>query len=66
MANHGPNTGGSQWFVCDDCSRLPGDYPLFGKVTQGLDVVDRIMALGVADGPPSKPVAITKVAITEA
>jgi cyclophilin family peptidyl-prolyl cis-trans isomerase len=38
---------------------------MFGKVTAGLDVVDRIMALGVADGPPSKPIAITKVAITE-
>jgi peptidylprolyl isomerase len=65
MANHGADTGGSQWFVCADCSTLPGDYPMFGKVTAGLDVVDRIMALGVADGPPSKPIAITKVAITE-
>jgi cyclophilin family peptidyl-prolyl cis-trans isomerase len=65
MANHGADTGGSQWFVCDDCGTLPGDYPLFGQVTEGLDVVDKIMALGVADGPPSKPIAITKVTITE-
>jgi cyclophilin family peptidyl-prolyl cis-trans isomerase len=65
MANHGADTGGSQWFVCADCSTLPADYPAFGTVTKGLDVLDRIMALGVTDGPPSKPVAITRVTITE-
>ncbi|MCU1487455.1 MAG: peptidylprolyl isomerase [Actinomycetia bacterium] len=66
MANHGPDTGGSQWFVCDaDCTTLPGDYPLFGQVTDGMDTVDKIMALGVSDGPPSKPIGITKVTITE-
>lgn len=65
MANSGPDTGGSQWFVCDDCGTLPGDYPRFGQVTDGLDVIDRIMALGVTDGPPSTPVTITKVTITE-
>jgi cyclophilin family peptidyl-prolyl cis-trans isomerase len=66
MANTGaPDSAGSQWFVCEDCSSLPLQYATFGTVTAGLDVVDRIMALGVSDGPPSKPIAITKVTITE-
>jgi cyclophilin family peptidyl-prolyl cis-trans isomerase len=51
--------------VCQRCSTLPGDYPLFGQVTSGMDVLAKIMALGVTDGPPSKPVGITKVTISE-
>jgi len=66
MANSGPNTGGSQFFVCVGCQNLrTPDYPVFGQVTKGMDVVEKIMALGVSDGPPSKPVAITEVTITE-
>ncbi|MFO7591523.1 MAG: peptidylprolyl isomerase [Acidimicrobiia bacterium] len=40
MANAGPNTNGSQFFICiDDCTRkLTKDYNLFGYVTQGVDV----------------------------
>lgn len=39
MANAGPDTNGSQWFICiDDCTQLPPQYNLFGHVTQGLDV----------------------------
>ena len=67
MANTGqPDSGGSQWFVCDKgCDTLPAQYALFGKVTAGADVVAKIMALGVSDGPPSKPIGITTVTITE-
>jgi cyclophilin family peptidyl-prolyl cis-trans isomerase len=44
MANAGPNTNGSQFFICiDDCTRkLDKAYNLFGYVTSGLDVTDRI------------------------
>jgi cyclophilin family peptidyl-prolyl cis-trans isomerase len=39
MANAGPNTNGSQFFICiDDCTGLPPQYNLFGEVTEGLDV----------------------------
>jgi cyclophilin family peptidyl-prolyl cis-trans isomerase len=67
MANTGsPHSGGSQFFLCDTgCETLPPQYSLFGKMTGGLDVFDKIMALGVGDGAPSKPVGITKVTITE-
>lgn len=46
MANSGPNTNGSQFFICtaDLSSRLPKKYNLFGRVTKGLDVVDAIVA----------------------
>lgn len=66
MANSGPNTNGSQWFVCVDCSGLPtAGYSLFGQVTAGLDVVRRINDLGQPDQTPSRPVAITSVEIRE-
>jgi cyclophilin family peptidyl-prolyl cis-trans isomerase len=44
MANAGPNTNGSQFFICiDDCTRkLDKAYNLFGYVTSGLEVTDRI------------------------
>jgi peptidyl-prolyl cis-trans isomerase B (cyclophilin B) len=44
MANAGPDTNGSQFFVClaDLVGRLPKNYNLFGKVIEGLDLVDAI------------------------
>jgi cyclophilin family peptidyl-prolyl cis-trans isomerase len=44
MANAGPNTNGSQFFICTDdlTGKLPKNYTLFGIVTKGLDVVDKI------------------------
>ena len=66
MANSGPATNGSQWFVCVDCSGLPGaDYSLFGRVTEGMDVVLRINELGQPDQTPSRPIAITSIEIRE-
>lgn len=47
MANAGPNTNGSQFFICvaDLTGRLPKNYNWFGMVTKGMDVVDAIVAL---------------------
>jgi len=44
MANSGPNTNGSQFFIClsDLSSRLPKNYTIFGQVTGGFDAVQKI------------------------
>ena len=48
MANSGSNTNGSQFFIClDDLPDLPKKYNLFGKVIQGLDIVDKISIVDV-------------------
>jgi peptidyl-prolyl cis-trans isomerase B (cyclophilin B) len=47
MAHRGPNTGGSQFFIChnrNNTQHLDGVHTCFGKVTEGLDVVDQITA----------------------
>ena len=66
MANAGPNTNGSQFFIChqDLTGRLPKNYTLFGQVTKGLDVVDAIASAADRENP-SDPVAMTKVTIHE-
>ncbi|HET7181488.1 MAG TPA: peptidylprolyl isomerase [Candidatus Limnocylindrales bacterium] len=68
MANSGPNTNGSQFFICtaDLSGRLPKNYTLFGQVTKGLDIVDKIVSAprNVRDLPDS-PVAMTSVTIHE-
>src|SRR5687768_13393811 len=68
MANAGPNTNGSQFFVISgpDGVRLPPQYSLFGKVVAGLDVVTTIDALGTPSGSPKEKVTIESVTITEA
>ena len=52
MANSGPNTNGSQFFIChqDLVGKLPKNYTIFGQVTKGLDVVDAI-----ANAPRNAP-----------
>ncbi len=44
MANSGPNTNGSQFFICLDDVGLPHAYTIFGTVTSGMDAVDSIAA----------------------
>ena len=68
MANAGPNTNGSQFFVISGSNgaRLPPQYSLFGKVVKGLDVVDAMQK--VATGRNDRPltdVTINSVTITE-
>ena len=70
MANSGANTNGSQFFVISGAqgTQLPPQYSLFGQVTDGLDTtINTIAALAVpgSDGPPSQPVQIESVTITE-
>ena len=68
MANRGPNTNTSQFFIMlQDAPRLPKAYTIFGRVVAGLDVVDRIGAveitpeMGATDGRPKTDVVITSV-----
>ena len=61
-----PGTSGSQFFVVTGPDAgLPPEYAIVGKVTEGLDTVAAIEALGTGDGPPSKPVVIEKVTVKE-
>jgi cyclophilin family peptidyl-prolyl cis-trans isomerase len=68
MANAGPNTNGSQFFIChqDLTGRLPKSYTIFGQVTKGLEVVDTIAtAARNARDLPDAPVAMTSVTILD-
>jgi cyclophilin family peptidyl-prolyl cis-trans isomerase len=61
-----PGTSGSQFFVVTaEDAGLPPDYAIVGKVTEGMDTVKRIEALGVGDGPPSQPVVVSSVTVGE-
>lgn len=63
-ATETPGTGGSQFFVVTSDSAagvLTPDYAIVGEVTEGMDTVERIDALGVGDGPPSQPVVVNTV-----
>jgi cyclophilin family peptidyl-prolyl cis-trans isomerase len=66
MANSGPNTNGSQFFIChqDLTGKLPKNYTIFGQVTKGLDIVDQIAnAPRNARDLPDAPVAMKSVTI---
>lgn len=67
MANAGPDTNGSQFFVVlpGGGTQLTPAYSYFGEVTEGRDVVDTIGALGGDDGVPTDEVLIETVEITE-
>lgn len=69
MANAGPGTNGSQFFmVYGDCE-LPPNYTVFGQITTGLDILERVAqagtdgANGEGDGAPKKKVTIQDVTI---
>jgi len=75
MANSGANTNGSQFFICTgaDCAGLNSqpNYTIFGKVSAGMDVVQKIAATPVEPGPrgepssPTEKVTIDDIKITE-
>jgi len=68
MANAGPNTNGSQFFIMHADYPLPKNYVIFGKVTKGIEVVDRIAEAQVEanlSGEPSKPIDPVKVLTIE-
>ncbi|KAL7503573.1 hypothetical protein ACHAXN_001351 [Cyclotella atomus] len=59
MANAGPNTNGSQFFICTvDTPWLDGAHVVFGKAIDGMDVIDTIEAVGSQSGRTSKSVVI--------
>ena len=69
MANAGKNTNGSQFFIMHKDYALPKNYVIFGKVTTGLDVVDKIATAATKAGgegsTPVNPVKIQSVTINE-
>ena len=68
MANSGPNTNGSQFFLVYKDSPLPPNYSVWGNITAGLDVLDNVASAGVlngsSDGLPSQAVVINKASTT--
>ena len=67
MANSGADTNGSQFFIVtgDQGVALPPNYSLFGKVTEGMDVVMEIEAVGSESGTPTEEVKIESIEIAE-
>jgi cyclophilin family peptidyl-prolyl cis-trans isomerase len=71
MANSGPNTNGSQFFVCHQNAGLQPNYTIFGEITSGMDIVDKIATVETsvsANGEksvPVEPVTIKSVTIAE-
>ena len=69
MANAGPNTNGSQFFIMHADNALPKNYVIFGHVTKGMDVVDTIATAPTKPegegSTPIHPVSITSVQIVE-
>lgn len=64
MANRGPNTNTSQFFIClGVLDRLPKNYAIFGKVTKGLDIVHKIENVPLVGSIPKDPVKILGVAL---
>ncbi|MGH9293490.1 MAG: peptidylprolyl isomerase [Acidimicrobiales bacterium] len=67
MANAGPNTNGSQFFVISgpDGGRLPPQYSLFGQLVSGREVLAAIESVGTSSGAPREKVFIDSVTISE-
>jgi cyclophilin family peptidyl-prolyl cis-trans isomerase len=69
MANSGPNTNGSQFFIvtADACTWLDGLHTVFGRVTSGMDVVDTIGAIDTdMQDRPLADVRLESVAVGDA
>jgi cyclophilin family peptidyl-prolyl cis-trans isomerase len=66
MANSGPDTNGSQFFIMHADYPLPHAYTIFGKVTSGMDVVDAIASVAKdSNDKPLENVTMTKVEVIE-
>jgi peptidyl-prolyl cis-trans isomerase B (cyclophilin B) len=68
MANSGPNTNGSQFFIVYKNSALPPKYTIFGKVTSDMKVVDKVAAQGstpTGDGKPNLPISLNTVGVVQ-
>merc|ERR1712025_1125767 len=66
MANAGPNTNGSQFFLCTvKTSWLDGKHVVFGKVIEGMDIVSAVEAVGSSSGKPSKKVTVVDSGVLE-
>ncbi len=70
MANAGPNTNGSQFFIVHKDYPLPPNYTIFGKLTDGLDTLDKIAASPTGPGKggpdtPRTPITINSIKIDE-
>jgi len=69
MANAGPNTNGSQFFIMHKDYALPKNYVIFGKVTKGIEVVDKIAEAPTQSSgegsTPVNPVTVTAIEIVE-
>ena len=68
MANSGPGTNGSQFFLVFADTTLGANYTIWGTITQGLDIVKAIAKAGVkgggVDGAPNQPIAINRVSVS--
>lgn len=68
MANSGPNTNGSQFFIvtAQECPWLDGNHTVFGRVTEGMETIEAIEQLPTDAGDrPKEPVVIERVELVE-
>jgi peptidylprolyl isomerase len=66
MANRGPNTNGSQFFITTaDCGWLDGKHVVFGKIEEGIEVLNAIESYGTSQGRPKADIKITDCGVLD-